>query len=210
MASLNPPNTLHRTPEHFLTYTTPGGGDDAPGTLKSKQTPPSTHHHPHHGGDSDITSIYAHSSTIYTITGSLASHNGSLDGLTAIVNPANTKEEDFHRAQKYHTMAGEDSEEQHGHPTTTTTPTSTFCFKVGFATSPPPPWLLGMPSAMPRPAPKPSFDSEIDNRSPPYSAKQQERHRARLHQLRYRLHHHIDLTAGLKSRASGRKSRLRG
>ncbi|KAK5747384.1 hypothetical protein LTR17_000024 [Elasticomyces elasticus] len=106
MASLNPPNTLHRTPEHFLTYTTPGGGDEAPSTFKSKpalsalaaliplcvqQTPPSTHHHPHHAGDSDIIVIHAHSSTIYTITGLLASGNGSLDGLTAIADSSDTE-----------------------------------------------------------------------------------------------------------------------
>ncbi|KAK5690593.1 hypothetical protein LTR97_012147 [Elasticomyces elasticus] len=76
-----------------------------------QQSPPSTHHRPHHGGDSDITSIYAHSSTIYTITGLLTSCNGSLDGLTAIANSADAKEEDFRRAQKYHTMPGEGSEE---------------------------------------------------------------------------------------------------
>ncbi|KAK4896446.1 hypothetical protein LTR27_005660 [Elasticomyces elasticus] len=126
MASLNPPNTLHHTPEHFLTYTTPGGGDEAHSTLRTKpalsalaaliplcvqQTPPSTHHHPHHGGHSDIDIFYAHSSTIYTITGLLASGSGSLDGLTAIANTADTHEEDFRRAQKYHTMAGEGSEE---------------------------------------------------------------------------------------------------
>ncbi|KAK4945894.1 hypothetical protein LTR10_014985 [Elasticomyces elasticus] len=224
MASLKPPNTLHRTPEHFLTYAAPSGGDKAHRTLKSKpalsaqaalmplcvqQTPPSTHH-PHHGGDSDITFIRTHSSTIYTITGLLASGNGSLDGLAAMANSADTQEEDFRRAQKHHIMAGEDSEEQDGHSTTTTLPTSTLCAKAGLATSPPPPWPQGMPSVMPRPAPTPSSTARPAIAESAILSKQQERHRAGMLRPSHQVHHHIDLMAGLESRASGRKSRLRG